>query len=220
MDVKMEASWKAHLEEEFRKPYFEKLTDFVRSEYAEKKVYPPAGMIFSAFDHCPFNEVKVVIVGQDPYHEPGQANGLCFSVTDQVAIPPSLQNIYEEIHNDLGKSVPTNGNLERWARQGVLLLNAILTVQAHRAGSHQGKGWEIFTDAVIRHLSREREHLVFMLWGAYAQHKGEAIDTNRHLILKSSHPSPLAAHRGFFGNRHFSKANEYLLTHGMKPIDW
>lgn len=220
MDVKMEASWKAHLEEEFRKPYFEKLTDFVRSEYAGKKVYPPAGMIFSAFDHCPFNEVKVVIVGQDPYHEPGQANGLCFSVTDQVAIPPSLQNIYEEIHNDLGKPVPTNGNLERWARQGVLLLNAILTVQAHRAGSHQGKGWEIFTDAVIRHLSREREHLVFMLWGAYAQHKGEAIDTNRHLILKSSHPSPLAAHRGFFGNRHFSKANEYLLTHGMKPIDW
>ena len=220
MDVKMEASWKAHLEEEFRKPYFEKLTDFVRSEYAEKKVYPPARLIFSAFNHCPFNEVKVVIVGQDPYHEPGQANGLCFSVTDQVAIPPSLQNIYEEIHNDLGKSVPTNGNLERWARQGVLLLNAILTVQAHRAGSHQGKGWEIFTDAVIRHLSREREHLVFMLWGAYAQHKGEAIDTNRHLILKSSHPSPLAAHRGFFGNRHFSKANEYLLTHGMKPIDW
>lgn len=220
MDVKMEASWKAHLEEEFRKPYFEKLTDFVRKEYAEKKVYPPARLIFSAFDHCPFNEVKVVIVGQDPYHEPGQAHGLCFSVTDKVAIPPSLQNIYKEIHSDLGKPVPVSGNLERWATQGVLLLNAILTVQAHRAGSHQGKGWETFTDAAIRHLAREREHLVFMLWGAYAQHKGETIDANRHLILKSSHPSPLAAHRGFFGNKHFSKTNDYLLTHGMQPIDW
>ncbi len=220
MDVKMEASWKAHLEEEFRKPYFEKLTDFVRREYAEKKVYPPARLIFSAFDHCPFNEVKVVIVGQDPYHEPGQAHGLCFSVTDKVAIPPSLQNIYKEIHSDLGKPVPVSGNLERWATQGVLLLNATLTVQAHRAGSHQGKGWETFTDAAIRHLAREREHLVFMLWGAYAQHKGESIDANRHLILKSSHPSPLAAHRGFFGNKHFSKANDYLLTHGMQPIDW
>ncbi len=220
MDVKMEASWKAHLEEEFRKPYFEKLTDFVRREYAEKKVYPPAKLIFNAFDHCPFNEVKVVIVGQDPYHEPGQAHGLCFSVTDKVPIPPSLQNIYKEINSDLGKPVPASGNLERWAKQGVLLLNAILTVQAHRAGSHQGKGWEIFTDAAIRHLAREREHLVFMLWGAYAQHKGEAIDANRHLVLKSSHPSPLSAHQGFFGNKHFSKANDYLLMHGMKPIDW
>jgi len=153
----------------------------------QKKVYPPAKLIFNAFDHCPFNEVKVVIVGQDPYHEPGQAHGLCFSVTDKVPIPPSLQNIYKEIHDDLGKPVPASGNLERWARQGVLLLNAILTVQAHRAGSHQGKGWEIFTDAAIRHLAQEREHLVFMLWGAYAQHKGEAIDANRHLVLKSPH---------------------------------
>lgn len=220
MDVKMEGSWKAHLEEEFRKPYFERLTDFVRREYAEKTVYPPARLIFSAFDRCPFNEVKVVIVGQDPYHEPGQAHGLCFSVTDKVAIPPSLQNIYKEIYSDLGKPVPRSGNLERWAAQGVLLLNATLTVQAHRAGSHQGKGWETFTDAAIRHLALEREHLVFMLWGAYAQRKGETIDANRHLVLKSSHPSPLAAHLGFFGNKHFSKANDYLLAHGKQPVDW
>lgn len=216
----MEGSWKAHLEEEFRKPYFERLTDFVRREYAEKTVYPPARLIFSAFDRCPFNEVKVVIVGQDPYHEPGQAHGLCFSVTDKVAIPPSLQNIYKEIYSDLGKPVPRSGNLERWAAQGVLLLNATLTVQAHRAGSHQGKGWETFTDAAIRHLALEREHLVFMLWGAYAQRKGETIDANRHLVLKSSHPSPLAAHLGFFGNKHFSKANDYLLAHGKQPVDW
>jgi len=220
MDVKMEGSWKAHLEEEFRKPYFERLTDFVRREYAEKTVYPPARLIFSAFDRCPFNEVKVVIVGQDPYHEPGQAHGLCFSVTDKVAIPPSLQNIYKEIYSDLGKPVPRSGNLERWAAQGVLLLNATLTVQAHRAGSHQGKGWETFTDAAIRHLALEREHLVFMLWGAYAQRKGETIDANRHIVLKSSHPSPLAAHLGFFGNKHFSKANDYLLAHGKQPVDW
>lgn len=220
MNVKIEESWKAQLQKEFGKPYFDELTAFVRQEYANKKVYPPAGLIFNAFDKCPFNEVKVVIVGQDPYHEPGQAHGLCFSVTDEVALPPSLMNIYKEIHADLGKPIPRSGNLERWAEQGVLLLNATLTVQAHRAGSHQGKGWEIFTDAAIRQLALVRENLVFILWGAYAQRKGAEIDTNRHLVLKSPHPSPLSAHRGFFGNKHFSKANEYLQAHGKQPIDW
>lgn len=220
MDVNIENSWKQHLMPEFEKPYFEKLTDFVRREYSTKKIYPPARLIFNAFDTCPFDDVEVVIVGQDPYHEQGQAHGLCFSVNDDVQIPPSLVNIYKEIHNDLGKPIPRSGNLERWARQGVLLLNATLTVQAHKAGSHQGKGWEEFTDAAIRHLANERDHLVFILWGAYAQRKGENIDANRHLILKSPHPSPLSAHRGFFGNKHFSKANEYLVAHGKKPIDW
>lgn len=220
MDVRIEQSWKRHLMPEFDKPYFVNLTNFVRDEYRTKTVYPPARLIFNAFDQCPFDEVEVVIVGQDPYHEPGQAHGLCFSVNDGVEIPPSLQNIYKEIHDDLGKPIPHSGNLERWARQGVLLLNATLTVQAHRAGSHQGKGWEEFTDAAIRHLANERENLVFILWGAYAQKKGENIDTNRHLVLKSPHPSPLSAHRGFFGNKHFSKANEYLIAHGKKPIDW
>lgn len=220
MDVNIENSWKQHLMPEFEKPYFEKLTDFVRREYSTKKIYPPAKLIFNAFDTCPFDDVEVVIVGQDPYHEPGQAHGLCFSVNDDVQIPPSLVNIYKEIHDDLGKPIPRSGNLERWARQGVLLLNATLTVQAHRAGSHQGKGWEEFTDAAIRQLANERDHLVFILWGAYAQRKGENIDANRHLILKSPHPSPLSAHRGFFGNKHFSKANEYLIAHGKKPIDW
>lgn len=220
MDVRIEQSWKQHLMPEFDKPYFVNLTNFVRDEYRTKTIYPPAKLIFNAFDQCPFDEVEVVIVGQDPYHEPRQAHGLCFSVNDGIEIPPSLQNIYKEIHDDLGKPIPRSGNLERWARQGVLLLNATLTVQAHRAGSHQGKGWEEFTDAVIRHLANERENLVFILWGAYAQRKGENIDTNRHLILKSPHPSPLSAHRGFFGNKHFSKANEYLVAHGKKPIDW
>lgn len=220
MDVRIEQSWKQHLMPEFDKPYFVNLTNFVRDEYRTKTIYPPAKLIFNAFDQCPFDEVEVVIVGQDPYHEPGQAHGLCFSVNDGVEIPPSLQNIYKEIHDDLGKPIPRSGNLERWARQGVLLLNATLTVQAHRAGSHQGKGWEEFTDAAIRHLANERQNLVFILWGAYAQRKGENIDTNRHLVLKSPHPSPLSAHRGFFGNKHFSKANEYLVAHGKKPIDW
>lgn len=220
MDVRIEQSWKQHLTPEFDKPYFVNLTNFVRDEYRTKTIYPPAKLIFNAFDQCPFDEVEVVIVGQDPYHEPGQAHGLCFSVNDGIEIPPSLQNIYKEIHDDLGKPIPRSGNLERWARQGVLLLNATLTVQAHRAGSHQGKGWEEFTDAAIRHLANERENLVFILWGAYAQRKGENIDTNRHLVLKSPHPSPLSAHRGFFGNKHFSKANEYLVAHGKKPIDW
>jgi len=220
MDVRIEQSWKQHLMPEFDKPYFVNLTNFVRDEYRTKTIYPPAKLIFNAFDQCPFDEVEVVIVGQDPYHEPGPAHGLCFSVNDGIEIPPSLQNIYKEIHDDLGKPIPRSGNLERWARQGVLLLNATLTVQAHRAGSHQGKGWEEFTDAAIRHLANERENLVFILWGAYAQRKGENIDTNRHLVLKSPHPSPLSAHRGFFGNKHFSKANEYLVAHGKKPIDW
>lgn len=220
MDVRIEESWKAHLQEEFNKPYFERLAEFVRQEYADKTVYPPAKLIFNAFNRCPFNEVKVVIVGQDPYHEPGQAHGLCFSVTEGVPLPPSLQNIYKEIEQDLRKQIPRSGNLDRWATQGVLLLNATLTVQAHRAGSHQRKGWEEFTDAVIHHLATQREHLVFILWGAYAQRKGETIDANRHLILKSAHPSPLSAHRGFFGNRHFSRTNDYLKVHGIPPINW
>ncbi|MDD4630660.1 MAG: uracil-DNA glycosylase [Proteiniphilum sp.] len=220
MDVRIEESWKAHLQEEFNKPYFERLAEFVRQEYADKTVYPPAKLIFNAFNRCPFNEVKVVIVGQDPYHEPGQAHGLCFSVTEGVPLPPSLQNIYKEIEQDLRKQIPRSGNLDRWATQGVLLLNATLTVQAHRAGSHQRKGWEEFTDAVIHHLATQREHLVFILWGAYAQRKGETIDANRHLILKSAHPSPLSAHRGFFGNRHFSRTNDYLKAHGIPPINW
>lgn len=220
MDVKIEESWKKHLQQEFEKPYFGILTDFVRNEYVTRTIYPPAKLIFNAFDSCPFDKVKVVIVGQDPYHEPGQAHGLCFSVNDGVQIPPSLVNIYKEIENDLGIPAPPSGNLTRWAKQGVLLLNATLTVQAHRAGSHQGKGWEEFTDAAIRHLAEERDHLVFILWGAYAQRKGVSIDANRHLILKSTHPSPLSAHRGFFGNKHFSKANDYLSAHHMEPINW
>lgn len=220
MDVKIEESWKVHLQQEFEKPYFRTLTDFVRKEYITKTVYPPAKLIFNAFDSCPFDKVKVVIVGQDPYHEPGQAHGLCFSVNDGVQIPPSLVNIYKEIEDDLGIPAPRSGNLTRWAKQGVLLLNATLTVQAHRAGSHQGRGWEEFTDAAIRCLAEERDHLVFILWGSYAQRKGANIDANRHLILKSPHPSPLSAHRGFFGNKHFSKANEYLSAHNMEPINW
>lgn len=220
MDVKIEKSWKEHLQLDFEKPYFKQLTEFVRNEYRSKTIYPPAKLIFNAFDSCPFDEVKVVIVGQDPYHEPGQAHGLCFSVNEGVQIPPSLVNIYKEIHNDLGKPIPTSGNLERWSRQGVLLLNATLTVQAHRAGSHQHKGWEEFTDAAIRNLADARENLVFILWGAYAQRKGANIDANKHLVLKSTHPSPLSAHRGFFGNQHFSKANQYLANHGKEPINW
>ena len=220
MSIKIEESWKAQLQTEFEKPYFRELTNFVRGEYTNRTIYPPAKLIFNAFDSCPFEEVKVVIVGQDPYHQPGQAHGLCFSVNDGVALPPSLINIYKEIESDLGKPAPVSGNLERWAKQGVLLLNATLTVQANRAGSHQGKGWEEFTDAVIHRLATKREHLVFILWGAYAQRKGASIDANRHLVLKSPHPSPLSAHRGFFGNKHFSKTNSYLVAHGKEPVDW
>ena len=220
MNVRIEPSWQQRLQPEFDKPYFEKLTDFVRHEYAIKTVYPPGSQIFAAFDACPFDRVKVVILGQDPYHEPNQAHGLCFSVNDHIPFPPSLQNIFKEIESDLGIPVPASGNLTRWARQGVLLLNATLTVEAHRAASHQGKGWETFTDAVLHKLAEEREHLVFILWGAYAQRKGEFIDRNRHLVLQSPHPSPLSAHRGFFGNHHFSQTNAYLVAHGIEPIQW
>ena len=220
MDVRIEASWKQRLASEFEKDYFIKLTEFVRSEYMRTTVYPPAKLIFNAFDNCPFDKVKVVIIGQDPYHGPGQAHGLCFSVNEGVANPPSLQNIFKEIQSDLGKPRPPNGDLTRWANQGVLLLNATLTVQAHQAGSHQRKGWETFTDAAIRCLAEEREHIVFILWGAYAQKKGAFIDRNKHLVLTSAHPSPLSAYNGFFGNRHFSLTNEYLKAHGETEIDW
>lgn len=220
MDVKMEPSWKTRLAGEFEKDYFVKLTDFVRQEYRQATVYPSGPNIFNAFAHCPFDRVKVVIIGQDPYHEPGQAHGLCFSVQDGTPFPPSLQNIFKEITDDLGRPHPTSGDLTRWADQGVLLLNATLTVRAHRAGSHQGHGWETFTDAAIRCLNAERQHLVYMLWGAYAQKKGASIDTSRNLVLTSPHPSPLSAHRGFFGNRHFSRANDYLVALGESPIDW
>ncbi len=220
MDVKMEPNWKTRLAGEFEKDYFVKLTDFVRQEYRQATVYPSGPNIFNAFAHCPFDRVKVVIIGQDPYHEPGQAHGLCFSVQDGTPFPPSLQNIFKEITDDLGRPRPTSGDLTRWADQGVLLLNATLTVRAHRAGSHQGHGWETFTDAAIRCLNAERQHLVYMLWGAYAQKKGASIDTSRNLVLTSPHPSPLSAHRGFFGNRHFSRANDYLVALGESPIDW
>lgn len=220
MNVRIEDSWKQRLQGEFDKPYFENLTRYVRSEYAVGAVYPPGAQMFAAFDACPFDKVRVVILGQDPYHEPGQAHGLCFSVNDGVAFPPSLVNIFKEIADDLGKPVPTSGNLMRWAKQGVLLLNATLTVRAHQAGSHQNKGWETFTDAVIHRLAEEREHIVFILWGSYAQRKGAFIDRNRHLVLQSPHPSPLSAYRGFFGNKHFSRANAYLQQNGYEPIDW
>lgn len=220
MNVRIHPSWQAVLQEEFDKDYFAKLTDFVRSEYARTTIYPPARQIFNAFDHCPFDKVRVVIIGQDPYHEQGQANGLCFSVAPGVQMPPSLVNIFKEIQSDLGKPFPENGDLTRWANQGVLLLNATLTVQAHYAASHQNRGWEEFTDAVIRILCEKRENLVFILWGAYAQKKGAFIDSSRHLVLKSAHPSPLSAYHGFFGNHHFSLANDYLIQHGQQPIDW
>lgn len=220
MDVKIATSWKNRLAEEFQKPYFAKLTDFVRQEYATQTVFPPGRDIFKAFDACDFDQVKVVIIGQDPYHGAGQANGLCFSVRDGIPMPPSLVNIFKEIRQDIGKPIPSSGNLERWARQGVLLLNATLTVRASTAGSHQNKGWEIFTDEVIRKLSAERSNIVYLLWGAYAQKKGEIIDRSHNLVLMSPHPSPFSADRGFFGCRHFSKANEYLRSKGLKEIDW
>lgn len=220
MNVRIEESWRKHLQEEFDKPYFRELTDFVHREYAAGACYPPGRQIFNAFEICPFDRVKVVIIGQDPYHGPGQANGLCFSVNPGVRIPPSLQNIFKEIHNDMGTPLPENGDLTRWAKQGILLLNATLTVRAHQAGSHQKHGWETFTDAVIRKLSQEREHLVFILWGSNAIRKGSVIDTSRHLVLQSVHPSPLSAYAGFFGNNHFSKANQYLREHGVEEIQW
>ena len=220
MKVKIEDSWQQHLGEEFDKPYFEALAAFVRSEYARTTCYPPGNLIFNAFNLCPFDRVKVVLIGQDQYHEPGQAQGLCFSVNDGVQFPPSLVNIFKEIQSDIGTPIPLSGSLVRWAEQGVLLLNATLTVRAHEAASHQRRGWEEFTDAVIKKLSSEREHLVFILWGSYAQSKERLIDTSRHLVLKSAHPSPLSAYRGFFGNRHFSLTNMYLQKQGMQPITW
>jgi uracil-DNA glycosylase len=220
MDVKIAASWKAHLEAEFNKPYFTELISFVKSEYNTQVVYPPGKEIFRSFDACDFDKVKVVIIGQDPYHGPGQANGLCFSVREDMKMPPSLVNIFKEIRNDLGKPIPQNGDLERWAHQGVLLLNATLTVRASSPGSHQNKGWETFTDAVIKTISDQKEHVVFLLWGAYAQKKGEIIDRQKHYVLLSPHPSPISADRGFFGNKHFSKTNDYLKSKGLKEIDW
>jgi len=220
MDVKIENSWKELLFDEFEKPYFKALTDLVRQEYATKRIFPPARQIFSAFDHCPVEQTKVVIIGQDPYHGAGQANGLCFSVNDNVYLPPSLINIYKEIEDDLGRKMPQSGNLERWANQGVLLINATLTVRQGLANSHQGYGWEILTDAAIARIAQVRQHLVFMLWGSYAQQKEKLIDTSKHLILKAVHPSPLSVYRGFFGCKHFSKANNYLIQNGLEPVEW
>ena len=220
MNVKIEQSWKEVLQREFEQDYFCNLVAFVKQEYASGTVFPPGNEIFAAFDATPFDRVKVVIIGQDPYHGERQAHGLRFSVADGIQFPPSLLNIFKEIHDDIGTEIPTSGDLTRWAKQGVLLLNATLTVRAHCAGSHQGKGWEIFTDAVIRHLAENREHLVFMLWGSYAIKKGAFIDRNRHCVLTSPHPSPLSAYRGFFGNHHFSKANAYLQSHSIEPIKW
>lgn len=221
MDVKIEESWKVLLKDEFEKPYFSELIHFVKNEYASNRIFPPGKLIFNAFNHCPVDKTKVVILGQDPYHGPGQAQGLSFSVPEGIEQPPSLQNIFKEIHNDLGTPVPASGNLERWSDQGVLLLNATLTVRAHQAGSHQNKGWETFTDAVIRLIAEKKEHLVFLLWGSYAQKKGAFIDTTKHLVLKSVHPSPLSANRGgWFGNHQFSRTNQYLIEHGLTPIEW
>lgn len=221
MDVKIEESWKNALASEFGKDYFIKLTNFVRDEYLSgKTVYPEPKNIFNAFNLCPLKNVKVVIIGQDPYHEPGQAHGLCFSVQSGVDLPPSLVNIYKEIEQDIGHKSITNGDLSDWAKQGVLLLNSTLTVLAHVAASHSGHGWETFTDAVIRAVNENRKNVVYMLWGSFAQKKADFVNAQDNLILQSAHPSPLSAYRGFFGNHHFSRANEYLMRHGMQPIDW
>lgn len=220
MEVKIEESWKEVLEEEFNKGYFSQLADFVRKEYKTQVVFPPAKLIFNAFEKCPFSLVKVVILGQDPYHGPGQAHGLCFSVRDGVTTPPSLVNIFKELDSDMGHKSSSQGNLESWAEQGVLLLNATLTVRRHQAGSHQNKGWEQFTDKVVAELAHRKSGLVFILWGSYAQKKGAMIDTTRHLVIKSPHPSPLSAHRGFFGSKPFSRTNNYLQQRGQAPINW
>lgn len=220
MNVRIAPEWGELLQPEFDKPYFAELVEFVRSEYASGPVFPAAGNIFRALDKCKPDDVKVVIIGQDPYHGEGQANGLCFSVNDGVPFPPSLRNIFKEIQSDLGKPIPTSGNLDRWAEQGVLLLNSVLTVRAHEAASHAGRGWEQFTDAVVREIAARREGVVYMLWGSYAQRKGAIADPARNCILKAVHPSPLSAYRGFFGCRHFSRANDYLVAHGKEPIVW
>ncbi len=219
-NIQLEPSWKKALADEFEKPYFKELTEFVRQEYLGATVYPKPKDMFRAFDACPFDKVKVVILGQDPYHGIGQANGLCFAVNPNVMLPPSLKNIFKEIESDLGIKPVNDGDLTRWANQGVLLLNATLTVRASTPGSHQNKGWELFTDAAIRALSEKKEHLVFILWGNYARQKGAHIDRSKHLVLESAHPSPFSAHSGFFGNKHFSKTNEYLREHGEREIDW
>lgn len=218
--VKLETSWKQHLMEEFSKPYFDQLIEFVKSEYKSNRVFPPGPQIFNAFDHSSFDKTKVVIIGQDPYHGESQAMGLSFSVPSNQKIPPSLQNVFKEIENDLEVQPKQSGDLTRWADQGVLLLNATLTVRAHQAGSHQGKGWEQFTDSVIQLINEQKEHVVFMLWGRFAQAKADFVDADKHLVLKAAHPSPFAAHKGFFGCKHFSKCNEYLHQHGKEPIDW
>ena len=220
MDVKIAQDWKEILSPEFEKPYFEELTRFVRDEYASHRIYPRGSNIFRAFDKCPFERLKVVIIGQDPYHGPGQAHGLCFSVAEGVPFPPSLQNIFKEVHADTGAEIPLSGNLDRWAEQGVLLLNAVLTVREHEAASHAGRGWETFTDAVVRAVAERKEGVVYMLWGSYAQRKGAIADPSRNLILKAVHPSPLSAYRGFLGCRHFSQANAYLASLGKEPIVW
>ncbi len=220
MQVKIEKSWQEVLQPEFDKPYFENLVGFVKQEYASRTIFPPAGQIFNAFNTCPFNNVKVVILGQDPYHGPGQAHGLCFSVNDGIQFPPSLQNIFKEITSDLGIPAPKTGNLTRWAEQGVLLLNATLTVRASQAGSHQGKGWEEFTDAVIKTISEKAENVVFILWGSYAIKKKSLINASKHCILTAPHPSPLSSYRGFFGCKHFSQTNTYLTSKGKTPIEW
>lgn len=220
MSIRLHPSWKSRLSEEFEKPYFKELTDFVRQEYQSRAVYPPPANIFKALDECPFDEVKVVILGQDPYHGAGQANGLCFSVGPEIPLPPSLKNIYKEIADDLSVPAPETGDLSRWAKQGVLLLNATLTVAAKQAGSHQNKGWETFTDAIIQTLSDQKKDVVFLLWGRYAQSKSPMIDPIKHLVLTAPHPSPLSAHRGFFGCKHFSRTNEYLESVGQSPVQW
>mgnify|MGYP000693735683 CR=1 FL=1 len=220
MNVRIEESWRRCLQPEFDSPYFAELAEFVRHEYASCTVYPPARRIFHAFDSCPFDRVRAVIIGQDPYHEPGQYYGLCFSVLDGVPFPPSLQNIFKEVSDDTGTPIPSTGNLDRWAEQGVLLLNAVLTVRAHEAASHAGHGWETFTDAVVRAIAQRKQGIVYMLWGSYAQRKGAIADPQRNCILKAVHPSPLSAYRGFFGSKHFSRANEYLQSIGKAPILW
>lgn len=220
MDVRIADDWKTLLADEFDKPYFRSLVEFVRSEYASTTIYPKGGNIFRAFDKCPVDKLKVVIIGQDPYHGEGQANGLCFSVAQGVPFPPSLQNIFKEVNSDTGAAIPTSGELDRWAEQGVLLLNSVLTVRAHQAASHAGRGWEQFTDAVVRAIAQNKSGIVYMLWGSYAQKKGAIASAASNLILKSVHPSPLSSYRGFFGCRHFSKANQYLVEQGKEPIVW
>ena len=219
-DVRIAEDWKRVIGEEFSKPYFEELISFVKQEYATSQVFPAGRNIFRAFDKCPFDNVKVVIIGQDPYHGDGQANGLCFSVNDGVPFPPSLKNIFKEVYDDVGAPIPVSGDLDRWAEQGVLLLNSVLTVKAHNAASHAGHGWEIFTDAVVRAIAERKEGVVYMLWGSYAQRKGAIANPERNLILHSVHPSPLSSYRGFFGCKHFSKANNYLKSIGKEPIVW